>query len=169
MFLQPRRNLFRCAIGDQGVYQLVAAGLDQIIRAAGEPLQHGQVVGQAQVEVQGLAAQGAGLVRVGGEDHLLFRHNDRSWPQKFTCPTGMRRRREVGVCQRRTLRRQLQRLLRERGQGPALLRDAGLVQHVEVFDQPAVRLVDDATVDLGMSGADAQDETPGMRLLDPLP
>ncbi|SKV03984.1 Uncharacterised protein [Mycobacteroides abscessus subsp. abscessus] len=73
------------------------------------------------------------------------------------------------MCQRRTLRRQFQRLLRECGQGPALLRDTGLVQHVEVFDQPAVRLVGDATVDLGVPGADAQDETPGMRLLDPLP
>src|SRR5581483_12400028 len=72
MLVEPRGDGLGCAVCDDGVDQPVAAGLAHVVVAESQPPPVVDVVTQAQVEADGLAADAASFIDVVGEYHFVF-------------------------------------------------------------------------------------------------
>ena len=165
VFFQPRRDLVGRAVGHHRVDQAVAAWPGDFVLGETQPLPVVAVIGQVEINVERLAADRAGLLRVGGQHHLVLGRQERRRADQFAGLRGVLRSGQVGVRAGAALRRKLQHPRAQRRDHPTIGGDAVVVELVEVVHQRVVGLAVFGDR-LGMPDADTQQEAARVGLVD---
>ena len=129
----------RVAVHRERVDQRVTAAVGEVSVRPAQPAQVAEVVGQAEIRVlHPRAADGAGPLRVGLQDQLLLRGEQRPVAEDLPGLTRVLRRDEVGVRTPGPLRREPQNPGAEGRQDPAPDRDLEVIELVQVADERGV-------------------------------
>src|ERR1700712_4239796 len=138
VLVEPGGDRRRSAVGDESVDQCVAAGLGDIGVGETESAPVVGVVRQVQVDLQRLAADGPGALRVGGEHRFVLGCEKRVGADQLARAGGGFGGGQVGMRAGAAAGGEFQDLWAEGGDNARVFRHAVSVEFVEVFDEGVV-------------------------------